>query len=118
MIFSDSKSALALSQNSLVTKKSKHMDLRFHKVRDHFKDLCFVPGTLNKADPLTKPLPGGKYLGIFQQYGSFSFFTNVENDGNDEFDSPVVADTFFLFGKEESAENIDLVDQFFGGGEC
>ena len=41
------------------------MNLRFHVVRDHFKDLCYVPTDLNKADPLTKGLVGSKYLSMF-----------------------------------------------------
>ena len=65
LVFSDNMSALMLAKNSLVTKKSKHMNLRFHKVRDHVEDLCFCPTNKNLADPLTKPLQGSKYLGIF-----------------------------------------------------
>lgn len=65
LIFVDNQSALALSRASIVTKRSKHMNLRFHMVRDHFKDLCYCPTELNKADPLTKPLVGDKYISMY-----------------------------------------------------
>ena len=66
LVFSDNQSALKLSQSAVVTKRSKHIDLRYHKVRDHFKDLCFCSSELNKADPLTKSLSGKKYIGLFK----------------------------------------------------
>ena len=68
LTFSDSQSALALSKNSIliVTKRSKHMNIRFHQVKDHLKDLCFVSSGLNRADPLTKSLHSGKYLALFK----------------------------------------------------
>ena len=71
LIFSDSQSALALTKNSIITKKSKHMSIRYHEVKDRCKDLCFVSSGLNRADPLTKPLHGGKYLALFKNELSF-----------------------------------------------
>ena len=41
------------------------MNLRFHVVRDYFRDLCYCPTALNRADPLTKPLCGEKYINMF-----------------------------------------------------
>ena len=49
----------------LTTKKSKHMTLRLHLVRGHVDDLCYVSTDLNMAGPLTKALPGHKYLKMF-----------------------------------------------------
>tara|TARA_B100000586_G_scaffold243223_1_gene197521 strand:- start:2 stop:718 length:717 start_codon:yes stop_codon:yes gene_type:complete len=66
LIFSDNKSALDLAKSSVVTKRSKHMNLRYHLVRDHFKDLCYCPTDINKADPLTKPLVSSKYISLFK----------------------------------------------------
>jgi hypothetical protein len=65
LIFCDNQSALNLSKSSLVTKKSKHMNLRYHIVRDFARDLCYCPTDVNRADPLTKPLVGGKYVSMF-----------------------------------------------------
>ena len=66
LIFVDNKSALAVSQNTLVTKKTKHLNLRYHEVKDYVDDLCYCPTDLNKADPLTKSLPIRKCLGILR----------------------------------------------------
>ena len=66
LTFCDNKSALSVSKSTITTKKSKHMSLRFHMVRDHCRDLCYVPTGENKADPLTKGLVGEKYLSMFK----------------------------------------------------
>ena len=58
-------SALALSKSSLVGKRSTHMNLRLHMVRDFQKQLCYCPTGDNKADLLTKPVTSDLYLGIF-----------------------------------------------------
>ena len=49
-----------------MTKRSKHINLRYHTVRDHVKDLCYCPTGDNKADPLTKPLVTEKYVSMFK----------------------------------------------------
>jgi hypothetical protein len=66
LVFTDNQSALALSRSTIVTKKSKHIALRYHVVRDHVKNLCYCPTDVNKADPLTKGLPGAKYMRLFK----------------------------------------------------
>ena len=66
LVFVDNQSALKLSESSLVTKRSKHINLRYHVVRDHCKDLCYCPTDVNLADPLTKSLPHDKYIGLFK----------------------------------------------------
>ena len=65
LVFGDNQSSLALSRSSVVTKRSKHIQLRFHVVRDFAKYLAYVPTEVNRADPLTKPLTGPKYVGLF-----------------------------------------------------
>lgn len=52
-------------KSSVVTKRSKHINLRYHMVRDHVKSLCYCPTDRNLADPLTKGLAGGKYISLF-----------------------------------------------------
>ena len=66
LTFVDSQSALGLAKTTLTNKRSKHIHLRYHVVRDHVKDLCYVPTDVNKADPLTKPLVNSKYLSLFR----------------------------------------------------
>jgi len=65
-IFVDNQSTLKLAASSLVTKRSKHIQLRFHVVRDFAEKLMYCPTGKNLSDPLTKALPGfHKYLGMF-----------------------------------------------------
>ena len=59
------KSALDLSKPTVVTKRSKHMDLRYHMVRDYSKYLCYCPTDLNLSDALTKPVDSSKYNAMF-----------------------------------------------------
>ena len=61
----DNQAALGLAGTSVTGKKSKHIELRYHLVRQHFRDLCYCPTDLNRADPLTKPLPSQKYIHLF-----------------------------------------------------
>ena len=89
LVFCDNQSALSLAKSSVVTKRSKHMDLRFHKVREHFKDLCYVPTNLNKADPLTKPLVGSKYIDLFKP-------TAIHEKVLDESERPSWGQAFFV----------------------
>ena len=66
LVFTDNQSALAMANSTLVNKRSKHIDLRYHMVKDHVKDLCYCHTDRNLADPLTKPLVSAKYLSLFQ----------------------------------------------------
>ena len=61
LLYIDNKSVLALTKNLVLHKRSKHIDVRFHFIRD-----CINNGTLETdyvrtgdqlADLLTKPLP-------------------------------------------------------------
>mmetsp|Transcript_37541 Transcript_37541/g.86747 ORF Transcript_37541/g.86747 Transcript_37541/m.86747 type:complete len:1656 (+) Transcript_37541:523-5490(+) len=62
----DNVSCIALSKNDIVHRRTKHVDIKFHWIRDLVKDgvikLFFVPGLDNVADIMTKPL--GKTLFI------------------------------------------------------
>merc|ERR1712216_92068 len=93
LLFSDNQSALVLADSSLITKRSKHVQLRFHMVRDHVRSLCYCPTDLNKADPLTKPLMSSKDLSLFHTDLNSSPFakealswTDDEEDGDEAAD--------------------------------
>ncbi len=68
LVFNDNKSALALSETSVSTKRSKHMHLRLHMIRDYVKDLCYCNTDINLADTFTKPLSHEKYVGLFEPH--------------------------------------------------
>lgn len=58
----DNQGAVALSKNKVSQQRSKHIDVKFHFIRDHVDsgNLCpvHVPTALNIADAFTKPLSG------------------------------------------------------------
>jgi kynurenine formamidase len=61
-IWEDNQSCIAYSQNALVSAKTKHIDLKYHFVKDHVQlgtiKLRYLPNSDMVADMLTKPLPG------------------------------------------------------------
>ena len=66
LLYIDNKSALALAKNPVLHERSKHIDVRFHFIRD-----CISSGVIETdyirtgdqlADLLTKPLPRERLL--------------------------------------------------------
>jgi hypothetical protein len=65
-LLSDNQSACALANNSAITSRSKHIDVRHHFIRDHISDGTFctnwVPTSDMPADIFTKPLASPLFL--------------------------------------------------------
>lgn len=61
LICGDNKSAIAMSRNDVHHSRSKHIDLRYHFIRDEIRSgrvqVEWVPSDRQLADILTKPLP-------------------------------------------------------------
>jgi hypothetical protein len=61
-IWEDNQSAIAYSQNALVSEKTKHIGLKWHFLKDHVEEgsikLRYLPSYQMVADMFTKPLPG------------------------------------------------------------
>ncbi|GJV06486.1 retrovirus-related pol polyprotein from transposon TNT 1-94 [Tanacetum coccineum] len=59
-IFCDNTSAIAISNNPMLHSRTKHIDIRYHFIKDHILkgdiELHFVPTELQLADLFTKPL--------------------------------------------------------------
>ena len=59
-IFSDSQAALSIASGTHTHGKTKHLDVKLHKIREYVNtkhiNLNFIRGEDNKADILTKPL--------------------------------------------------------------
>ena len=59
-IYCDSKSAIAISCNPVQHSRTKHIDVRYHFIKDHVEkgniELYFVPTDYQLADLFTKPL--------------------------------------------------------------
>ena len=61
-LFCDSTSAISVGKNSCLHSRSKHIDIRFHLLRDQYEkgvvDLIHIDTDDQLADILTKPLSG------------------------------------------------------------
>nr|GEV05265.1 retrovirus-related Pol polyprotein from transposon TNT 1-94 [Tanacetum cinerariifolium] len=59
-IFCDNASAISISNNPVLHSRTKHIDIKYHFIRDHILkgdiELHFVPTNLQLADSFTKPL--------------------------------------------------------------
>ena len=60
-LYLDNKSTISLVQNPVFQKRTKHIRLRYHKIREWVANnelkIEFVPSTKMAADFLTKPVP-------------------------------------------------------------
>ena len=66
IIFCDSEPAMKICNAKLLTKKSRHFQMRVHFVKQYSDRIFCVPTELNRADPLTKLVPASKYRALFQ----------------------------------------------------
>ena len=65
-VYGDNQGAIALVKNPIIHNRSKHIDVRFHFIRDRyiskFVDIIYVPTNQNVADVMTKPTTKNKLL--------------------------------------------------------
>ena len=70
VLFTDNEAAESIAKREPDYQRTKHIDIRYHFVRDHFEKGTFniqhIPGTEQIADILTKPLPRVKHQTIVQ----------------------------------------------------
>jgi hypothetical protein len=73
LLFGDNQGSIFIASNPVQEKRSKHIDLRYHYIRDVVQDgkvkLFFVEGTQNPADMFTKNLGYIKFLKFREQLG-------------------------------------------------
>jgi len=73
LLFGDNQGSIFITSNPVQEKCSKHIDLRYHYIRDVVQDgkveLFFVEGTQNPADMFTKNLGHVKFLKFQEQLG-------------------------------------------------
>ena len=59
-IYEDNQGCIALSENPVMHRRTKHIDIRYHFIRERVESgevkLCYVPTEQQLADLLTKPL--------------------------------------------------------------
>ncbi|CAB0002804.1 unnamed protein product, partial [Nesidiocoris tenuis] len=71
-IFCDNQGAIHLSHNEVVSRKSKHIELRYHFLKEHLKRgeilILYLPSEQMLADPLTKSLPRPKFAELVESF--------------------------------------------------
>jgi hypothetical protein len=64
-LFSDSQSAIYLTKDQMFHEKTKHIEIKYHYVRDEVEKgklkVCKIHTLDNPADMLTKPVPVAKF---------------------------------------------------------
>nr|GEX59096.1 retrovirus-related Pol polyprotein from transposon TNT 1-94 [Tanacetum cinerariifolium] len=75
-IFCDSKSAIAISCNPVQHTRTKHMDVRYHFIKDHIEkvtiELYFVGTEYQLADLFTKSLPEARFKSLVEKLSMMS----------------------------------------------
>nr|GFC58485.1 hypothetical protein [Tanacetum cinerariifolium] len=75
-IYCDSKSAIAISCNPVQHTRTKHIDVRYHFIKDHAEketiELYFVGTEFQLADLFTKSLPEARFKFLVEKLGMMS----------------------------------------------
>ena len=78
-IYCDSKSAIAISVNPVQHTKAKHIDVKYHFLKDHVEkgtiELYFVPTDNQLADLFTKPLDEKRFNSLVAKLGMLNLTT-------------------------------------------
>ncbi|KAI3771634.1 hypothetical protein L6452_02800 [Arctium lappa] len=72
-IYCDSTSAIAIANNPVLHSKTKHIEIRYHFIRDHVMngdiELHFIPTDFHLADIFTKPLDETRFNFLISELG-------------------------------------------------
>ncbi|KAI3669613.1 hypothetical protein L6452_40903 [Arctium lappa] len=76
-ILCDNSSAIAIANNPVLHSRSKHIDIRYHFIRDHISkgdiELHFIPTDFKLADLFTKPLDEARFNFLIGSLGMLNF---------------------------------------------
>ena len=76
-IYCDSISAIAITNNLVLHSKTKHIEIRYHFIRDHVMNgdikLYFVPIEYQLTDLFTKPLDETRFNILISELGMLNF---------------------------------------------
>ncbi|PRQ55986.1 putative RNA-directed DNA polymerase [Rosa chinensis] len=82
IIYCDNSSSIKLSKNSVLHGRSKHIDVRYHFLRDLMKEgaieLVYCPSNDQVADILTKPLKSAVFVKLRGELGMCSWKEAVD----------------------------------------
>ncbi|GKA04292.1 hypothetical protein Tco_0677073 [Tanacetum coccineum] len=81
-IFCDNTSAIAISNNPVLHSRTKHIDIRYHFIRDHILKgdikLHFIPTQYQLADIFTKPLNEPTFKRLIVELGMLNIDSKPE----------------------------------------
>ncbi|GJV18548.1 retrovirus-related pol polyprotein from transposon TNT 1-94 [Tanacetum coccineum] len=82
-IFCDNTSSIAISNNPVLHSRTKHINIRYHFIRDHILEgdikLHFVPTDLQLADIFTKPLAEPSFTRLVAELGMINIKKQVSD---------------------------------------
>nr|GEV96666.1 retrovirus-related Pol polyprotein from transposon TNT 1-94 [Tanacetum cinerariifolium] len=88
-IFCDNTSAIAISNNPVLHSRTKHIDIRYHFIRDHILkgdiELYFIPAQYQLADIFTKPLDEPTFKRLIVKLEAFTRAPNQYKEYLSEF---------------------------------
>ena len=75
-IFCDNTSAIAISNNPVLHSRTKHIDIRYHFIRDHIEkgnvEILFISTDKQLAEIFTKPLDDNTFKRLVSELGMFN----------------------------------------------
>ncbi|GJW51770.1 hypothetical protein Tco_0093121 [Tanacetum coccineum] len=81
-IFCDNTSAIAILNNPALHSRTKHIDIRYHFIRDHIQkgdiELHFIPTQYQLADIFTKPLDEPTFKRLIVKLGMLNIDSKPE----------------------------------------
>ncbi|GJX20573.1 hypothetical protein Tco_0223250 [Tanacetum coccineum] len=81
-IFCDNTSAIAISNNLVLHSRTKHMDIRYHFIRDHILkgdiELHFISTQYQLTDIFTKPLDEPTFKRLIVELGMLNIDSKLE----------------------------------------
>ncbi|GJZ18717.1 hypothetical protein Tco_0554840 [Tanacetum coccineum] len=88
-IFCDNTSAIAILNNLFLHSRTKHIDIRYHFIRDHILkgdiELHFIPTQYQLSDIFTKPLDEPTFKRLIVELGAKQAFEQKTQDLDVEF---------------------------------
>ncbi|GJZ63858.1 retrovirus-related pol polyprotein from transposon TNT 1-94 [Tanacetum coccineum] len=118
-IFCDNKSIIAISNNPVLHSRTKHIDIRYHFIRDYILkgdiELHFVPTNLQLVDIFTKPLAEPSFTRLVAELGMLNIEKVRERNVSPE-DGPTVPDISGGRPRLETSRDVDAqsYDEVYG----